>query len=291
MTAGIKTYNDAINVDSQGRQVSTIARQLQARGFALGLVTNVPISHATPAAAYANNVSRDDYQDLTRDLLGLASVAHPDSPLPGADVLIGAGWGQKAASDSGQGSNFVPGNKYLTDEDLARIDQASGGAYRVCQRTAGANGSELLNAAAAEAARHGQRLLGFFGILTGHLPYQTADGGYDPAPGRLRIAEPYSKADLHENPTLADMTRAALTVLSKNPEGFWLMIEPGDVDWANHDNNLDNSIGAVLSGDAAIKVITDWVERNSNWRESLLIVTADHGHMLHVVQPEALCAE
>jgi alkaline phosphatase len=82
-----------------------------------------------------------------------------------------------------------------------------------------------------------------------------------------------------------------LTVLERNPHGLWLMVEAGDVDWANHDNNLDNSIGAVLSGDAAIKVITDWVERNSNWRESLLIVTADHGHMLHVLQPEALCAE
>jgi alkaline phosphatase len=78
-------------------------------------------------------------------------------------------------------------------------------------------------------------------------------------------------------------------VLERNPRGFWLMIEAGDVDWANHDNNLDNSIGAVLSGDAAIKVVTDWVERHSNWGESLLIVTADHGHYLNVTRPDALC--
>jgi alkaline phosphatase len=66
------------------------------------------------------------------------------------------------------------------------------------------------------------------------------------------------------------------------------MVEPGDVDWANHDNNLDTSIGAVNSGDAAVKVITDWVEQHSNWEESLLIVTADHGHYFHFKKPELL---
>ena len=66
MTCGIKTYNDAINVDPAGKQTVPIAHHLQAQGFAVGVVTSVPISHATPAAAYANNVSRDDYQDLTR---------------------------------------------------------------------------------------------------------------------------------------------------------------------------------------------------------------------------------
>ncbi|MCA9071415.1 MAG: alkaline phosphatase, partial [Planctomycetaceae bacterium] len=56
----------------------------------------------------------------------------------------------------------------------------------------------------------------------------------------------------------------------------------------NHDNNLDNSIGAVLSGDDAVKTITDWVEKNSNWQESLLLVTADHGHYLHIKDPQAI---
>lgn len=95
---------------------------------------------------------------------------------------------------------------------------------------------------------------------------------------------------MFENPTIADMTNAAITVLSKNPKGFWLLVEPGDVDWANHDNNLDNSIGAVKSGDKAVKVITDWVEQNSNWQESLLIVTADHGHYFVLKRPDLLVA-
>ncbi len=121
-----------------------------------------------------------------------------------------------------------------------------------------------------------------------HLPFQTADGDYRPTIGRSPIPEVYSEADLRENPTLSEMTAAALRVLETRPSGFWMMVEAGDVDWANHDNNLDNSIGAVLSGDAAVKTITEWVENHSNWDESVLIVTADHGHFLVLENPELL---
>ena len=107
-------------------------------------------------------------------------------------------------------------------------------------------------------------------------------------PGMAGKAETYSAAEIDENPTLADLTRAALTVLETDPDGFWLMVEAGDVDWANHDDNLDNSIGAVLSGDAAFQAIVEWVETRSGWDETAVIVTADHGHYLVLEQPEAL---
>ena len=290
MTCGIKTYNDAINVDANGKQVVPLARELQSRGVAVGVVTSVPISHATPAAAYANNVTRDDYQDLTRDMIGLKSIAHRDEPLSGVDVLLGAGFGHEGVLPDGQGNNFVRGNKYLTTDDLAQIDADKGGRYVVTQRTAGKNGTELLRAAAERACKEGHRLLGHFGIRTGHLPYRTADGKYNPAPGVSMTAEFYSDADINENPTLADMTRAALDVLSANERGFWLMVEAGDVDWANHDDNLDNSVGAVISGDEAFRAITDWAERNKCWDETAVIVTADHGPFLVLDDPQALVA-
>ena len=66
------------------------------------------------------------------------------------------------------------------------------------------------------------------------------------------------------------------------------MVEAGDVDWANHNNNIDDSIGAVFSGAKAFDAITNWVEKNSNWEDTLLIVTADHGHMMNVVDLERL---
>lgn len=296
MTSGVKSYNNSINVDVAGQHVVPISHEAQAAGLSVGAVSSVPISHATPACSYAQNVDRDDYQDLTRDLLGLPSSSHPKKPLRGLDVLIGGGFGDSAKTTGdaekktqGQGKNFVPGNIWLTDADRHTADAANGGRYLVAQRTAGANGRIVLESAAEKAASTGQRLLGFFGVgsAKGHLPFATADGDFTPTAGRTK-AESYTAADLTENPTLADMTAAALTVLGKNPKGFWLMVEAGDVDWANHDNNLDNSIGAVNSGDRAFRVITDWVEKHSNWQETVVIVTADHGHYLWLDQPEGL---
>jgi alkaline phosphatase len=293
MTAGIKTFNGAINVDPSGQPVPTIAHMLQSRGWKVGAVSSVPISHATPACTYAHNVARDDYQDLTRDMLGLASIAHPSEPLPGMDVVIGGGYGVTASQKDGikkQGKNFVEGPSYLTEADLQAVDVQNGGRYVTSVRTAGRDGTDVLNAAAGAAAKGGQRLLGFFGNghTGGHLPFTTASGFGQPAPGIGGKSEVYTDADLLENPTLAEMTVAALEVLGQGDNSFWLMVEAGDVDWANHDNNLDNSIGAVNSGDAAVRAITDWVELNSNWNESLLIVTADHGHMLNIVAPQKI---
>lgn len=303
MTAGIKTFNDGVNIDATGAPVRTIAHWAQEQGYSVGAVTSVPISHATPAAAYAHNVERDDYQDLTRDLIGLKSIMHPSDPLPGLDVIIGGGYGDLRKADgtaatatepakAPQGKNFVPGNAYLTDADLAAVDVKNGGKYVTAVRTAGVNGAKRLAEATGEAIAQGKRLLGFYGNgkSKGHLPFATADGLFDPTVGRSGPTkiEVYEPADLEENPKLTDMTTAAISVLSRNPKGFWLMVEAGDVDWANHDNNIDNSIGAVISGDAAVKTVTDWVEKHSNWNESLVIVTADHGHYLIMEHPELL---
>ena len=107
--------------------------------------------------------------------------------------------------------------------------------------------------------------------------------------GRPGPAEPYTPADRLEQPTLAQMTEAALTVLARRPDQpFALFIEAGDVDFALHANNLDNAVGAVYSGEDAVRAVIRWVEKNSNWDDSLLLVSSDHGHYLVVDDPQAL---
>tara|TARA_R110002049_G_scaffold182485_2_gene350322 strand:+ start:55852 stop:57498 length:1647 start_codon:yes stop_codon:yes gene_type:complete len=293
LTSGIKTYNAAINVDSMGREAMPIARTLQEQGFAVGVATSVPISHATPGCAYASNVHRNDYQDLTRDLIGRPSVYHPGG-LPGVDVLIGGGWGIDKDKDPAQGKNFVSGNRYITADDLAAIDAENGGDYVVAQRTSGLAGPDVLAAGVQAANANHQRLFGFFGVERGHLPFRTADGNYDPVVSfgnpKPAKAEVYSEADLHENVKLREMALAAIDVLDSRSDRWWLMVESGDVDWANHSNNIDNSIGAVLSGDDAFAAVVQWIEKNGGWDESALIVTSDHGHYFNLVRPEALIA-
>jgi alkaline phosphatase len=100
--------------------------------------------------------------------------------------------------------------------------------------------------------------------------------------------EVYTENDVKENPTLQEMTEAALDVLNAKSDRWWLMVEAGDVDWANHANNLDNSIGAVYSGEAAFNAITQYLEKHKMWDEAIVIVTADHGHYFNLVDPSVL---
>lgn len=288
MTCGVKTYNGAIAVTEDGTQLTPIGRRLQQEDdFKVGIVTSVPVSHATPASAYANNVTRKDYQDIARDMLGLPSSSHRTEPLMGVDVLLGGGWGEHKDEDESQGDNFVPGNPYLHEEDIRKSDIKNGGRYVVAQRTSGKSGRRILMSAARRAIDGDHRLLGYFGVGGGHLPFQTADGQYNPT-ADTKEAEVYSPEDLYENPTLAELTRAALLVLEQAIDGFWLVVEAGDVDWANHNNNVDNAIGAVLSGDDAFRVILDWVDENDAWSYTAVIVTADHGHYLVIDEPERI---
>ena len=300
LCSGLKTYNASINTDQRGGHVEPIARTLQQRGYAVGAVSSVPASHATPACAYANNVSRDDYQDIARDLVGLPSIAHRAEPLPGLDVVIGGGFGVRVEEEKDQGANFEPGLKYVADSTLAAIDAAHGGRYHLAVRTPGRRGGEVLAAAAADAIASKHRLCGLFGAAEGHLPFQTANGDYDPAAGNLPTNDQdvdalrkkygsairYTEADLVENPSLGEIATVAMDVLAARGR-FWLMVEAGEVDWASHANNIDNVIGTVRSGDAAFKAVVEWIERHDAWDESVVIVTSDHGHAFVLDDPEA----
>jgi len=296
IVTGVKTYNGSINVGPDGAFLEPLFQKLQRDGWKVGTVSSVPFNHASPASMYARNVSRNDYQDLARDMLGLPNIAtERGAPrLPGLDVVIGTGFGIEADLDSlkpRQGANAVGGNVYIAAADLEAIDadRSDGGRYVVAQRTASKPGAEMLRVAAARASAEGLGLFGFFGTSYGHLPYQTTDGGFDPVPGYDSEAETYSDADRIENPTLAEMTASALTVLGADrATPFALFVEAGDVDWALHDNNLDNAIGALYSGEEALEVIAGWVAGHSAWDETAVIVTSDHGHYLVIDDPEAI---
>ena len=300
LVSGVKSYNSGLNIADDGRIVTTLFHELQDQGWKTGTVTSVPFCHASPAGMYAQNVDRDDYQDIARSMLGLPGIlqeARGARLYPGLDVVIGTGYGIVAKPEAlkQQGRNAVAGNLYLTDADRAAIDYKLGGKYICVHAENGVNGDQALHRAAVTAAQRSARLFGFFGAPTfDHLPYRTADGRFDPVPSLDKNhnpvrAEVYSPGNLDAQPTLAQMTEAALAVLSAKPkEPFVLFVEAGDVDFGLHANNLDNAVGAIFSGEEAIKVVVRWVETHSNWDESVLIVSSDHGHYLVVDDPQAL---
>jgi alkaline phosphatase len=97
-----------------------------------------------------------------------------------------------------------------------------------------------------------------------------SDRGGDPD------AAPFAVPLVPTVPTLATMTRGAINVLSRNPNGFFLMVEGGAVDQASHSNRAGRMIEEMIDFTAAVEAVVQWVEAHSNWDETLLIVTADH---------------
>lgn len=77
----------------------------------------------------------------------------------------------------------------------------------------------------------------------------------------------------NRTPTLAEMTSKAIDVLSKNDEGFFLMIEGSQIDWGGHGNDTPYVLREVADFDAAIAEALDFAQEDG---ETLVIVTADH---------------
>jgi alkaline phosphatase len=262
---GEKTDNIRIDVSEDGlTRLTSIADKARNIGKAVGVVSSVYLSHATPGAWLAHNDSRNNgFAIADESLWGNPNttgtpVSSPyyggshGSTLPAADVVIGAG---HPGWDGGQYVNIAM-------RDKLAAESGSTGAFTFVERLADHpdGGARLLEAAQNPAVL---RLAGLFGGAGGNLEYRKANGtGANP-----------------ENPALAEMAQAALTVLSRDQDGFVLMIEGGAIDWAAHANNMNNLVGEVQGFNATVQTVIDWVDdpaTDSSWANTLVIVTADH---------------
>jgi len=242
MYTGEKTYNGQISWSNSGDPMTTIAEIADASGKATGVVTTVQISHATPAAVWAHNSSRNNYSAIAQEMIYSS----------GLDVIMGAG--HPEYDNNGQAATLT--------------DQYVGGAAAWADVKAGtANG---------------------FGFVESKSDFEAlADGTYAGGvlPSKVigiaqvntTLQQKRSASSMNSNvPTLATMTSAAINVLDEDTDGFFLMVEGGAVDWANHANQLDRMIQEELDFNNAVASVVDWVDANSSWAETLLVVTADH---------------
>ena len=79
--------------------------------------------------------------------------------------------------------------------------------------------------------------------------------------------------DDEDRPSLAEMTRKAIEILSKNEEGFFLMVEGGRIDHAAHGNDVVAMIYDTIEFDEAVKVALEFAKKDG---DTLVVVTADH---------------
>lgn len=257
LATGFKTDDGNISWrtgDPDGGRLTTIAEMYRRQGKAsIGIVSTVPFSHATPAAFVSHNRNRRNFQEIASEIL---SEFKPEVVISGGHPLF-------SGTDSAEQFRFISARLYQS----MRLK----GEYAVAERTRGLDGGRILAQKAEEAVRGGKKLFGLFGGSGGNFEFHRPTGD-----GTALIARGST-----ENPTLAEAARAALKVLSRNPNGFFLMIEQGDIDWSNHDNDFAGMIGGVWDLDGAVKAVEAFVDcpgDDVTWQNTLLIVTADHAN-------------
>ena len=74
-------------------------------------------------------------------------------------------------------------------------------------------------------------------------------------------------------PSLEEMTRLAISALSRNPEGFFLMVEGSRIDWGAHNNDVPGALHDFIAFDKAVGAAMDFARKDGN---TLVVVVPDH---------------
>ncbi|MDQ1215198.1 alkaline phosphatase [Microbacterium arborescens] len=241
---GVKTNNGTLGFEPGGDRLLTVGEQAQEVGKKVGLVTSVPFNHATPAGFIAHNADRNDYQGLATEMI--------DS---GVDVLMGGGHPMYTDAHEPRPADWT----WIAQSDYERVSTGAT-PFTFIDDTAD------FDALAAGTAVPDK----VFGLA------QVAETLQYNRPGLANDAAlPYTDPanDVADLDTLA---RGALNVLDTGDDGFFLMVEGGAVDWAGHANQTTRLIEEQIAFNDAVEAVESWVEENSSWDETLVIVTADH---------------
>jgi alkaline phosphatase len=220
---GVRVNNGSLNVGAGGEAYKPILQKFKDAGKAVGCVTTVPITHATPAGFCVNVGSRGDQSKIAELYLPLKF-----------DVMMGGG------------AQYFDSHKRKDGIDMYQKYTSAG--YTLVR-----NRSEMM------ALNTNKPVLGTF--AKDGLPY-TLDRNQD-------------KILQDTVPTLAEMTKTAISLMSKNNRGFVLQVEGGKVDWAAHANDVGALIYDQIGFDEALGEALDFAEKDGN---TLVIVTTDHGN-------------
>lgn len=266
MLTGAKTRIGMLNVSQQGAygdcagskggELASALEIAEAAGLSTGVVTTTRITHATPAATYSHSASRDwerdDRLSAEARAAGCVDIARQLVEFPigdGLDVAMGGGR-----------VNFLPKGSVDPEYPEQRGKRADGRDLVADWQARHPDGAYVWNAsqlAALDPARPGP-LLALF------------------EPEHMRY-EHERKDDRAGEPSLAEMTRVAINRLRGNPRGFVLLVEGGKIDHANHASNAYRALDETIAFSDAIRVAREL----SPERDTLILVTADHGHVLN----------
>lgn len=169
MSAGVKTYNAAIAVDTKQQDVKTVLEQAKEIGKSTGLVATSEITHATPAAFGAHDISRKNMDAIANDYYDeLINGEHK------VDVLLGGGKTNFVREDRDLTKEFTKdGYSYVTNRDALLKDSntkllglfADGGLDKMIDRTSATPSLEEMTNAAIDRLSKNDK--GFFLMVEG----------------------------------------------------------------------------------------------------------------------------
>ena len=272
MATGVITYRGAISVDPDKNPVKLITDYAEELGKSTGVVTSVLFNHATPAAFLAHAGSRREMDSIAEQMIQLSA----------AEVLMGCGHPEYDVD-----GNHTGGFEGDPDLDVASSYSRVGGKEVYDGLEAGTIGADADGDGKADPWTFIDSREEFQALMKGDTPDRVF--GLAPVEATLqqqrsgdRLADAYAVPWIESMPRLAEMSLGALNVLDNNEKGFFLMIEGGAVDWASHANELGRMVEEQIDFHETVKAVTKWVEENSSWDETLVIITADHecGYLL-----------
>ena len=250
MVTGTKTRAGVINIAPQvlredcqaslSNRLTSIGEIARERGTGVGFVTTTRVTHATPATVYAHTPERDWESDHetpseARDR-GCIDIA---TQLVNANIDVALGGSRRSFF----GANYG-GERLDADANLPK-NWAEAATNRRYVETA-AELAEL---------RPGEQVLGLF--ADSHMTYV---------------------AELEEDstePSLSEMTAAAIRQLEVNDNGYFLMVEGGRIDHGHHDGKPGYALTETQALNEAVETALSMVDLE----ETLILVTADHSHV------------
>jgi alkaline phosphatase len=213
LASGFKTTNGVVGKLPDGTDIKTIAEAARDAGYAVGLATTTRITHATPAAFSAHNMSRGNENEIAVDQLN-----------SGFDYLAGGGFRNFVARGNKTGLK----SKRKDDRDLVAEFQAKG--YKTFI------GDKARDEFRAYTPKKGDKVLA-------PLAYSALG---------MEIDRINAKDKTNAMPALSELTAKGIELLAAQDKPFFMMVEGGRIDYAAHCNDAAGTVFDTLALDAAI---------------------------------------
>ena len=267
---GTKSYNGAIGVDVNGKDQVTLLELAKAAGKATGNVSTAELQDATPAALMAHVTSRKCYgPEKTSELCptnaleqgGKGSISEQMLKTR-PDVTLGGGaksFGEVAKAGEYQGKTLR--------------EQAQALGFQLVDNLDGMNSIQQ--------ADQSKPVLGLFSAGNMPVRWQGPKASY-----HGNIDKPVVTCEVNKDrpasvPTLAQMTKKALDLLSTNEKGFFLQVEGASIDKQDHAANPCGQIGETVDLDEAVQQALAFAHEHG---DTLVVVTADHAHSSQIIE-------